>query len=32
LGNGITRDEVNQEKDEADHQPDNWQGVERALE
>ena len=32
LCNGITRDQVNQEKDKADHQPDNREGVKHALE
>ena len=32
LLDGISGDQVNQKEDEADHQPDHWEGVENALE
>ena len=32
LLDGISGDEVDEQEDEADHQPDDWQGVEDALE
>jgi hypothetical protein len=30
--NGVSGDEVDQEKDETHYQPDYWEGVENALE
>jgi len=32
LRDGISRDEVDEEKDEADNQPDHWEGIEDAVE
>jgi hypothetical protein len=32
LLDGVSGDKVDQEEDEADYQPDDWEGVEDALE
>jgi hypothetical protein len=32
LGYGIAGDQVNQQENDADYQPDDWEGVEDALE
>jgi hypothetical protein len=32
LRNGVSGDKVDEEKNEADDQPDDWKGVEDALE
>jgi hypothetical protein len=32
LLDGVSRDQVDQQEDERDHQPEYWEGVEDALE